>query len=220
MAHKAASRLRDVLEQEIIAGHYRPGERLDEVSLAKRFDVSRTPVREALHGLESSGLIELRPRRGAFVKTVSASDLLEMFEVMAELEAMCVRLASKRMTDDQEAQLQSSLRDCEQAADKGEDAYYLANEGFHAALYRASGNSFLQSQALALQNRLKPFRRLQLRVKGRVGQSMEEHREVVDAISSADADRADRAIRAHIRIQGEHFLYLISALEDRDQSAA
>ncbi|MCB9947444.1 MAG: GntR family transcriptional regulator [Rhodospirillaceae bacterium] len=220
MADRAASRLREILEQEIIAGRHRPGERLDEVSLAKRFQVSRTPIREALLGLESSGLIELKPRRGAFVKAVSASDLLEMFEVMAELEAICVRLGSRRLTRDQETQLKASLADCEIAAHSGEDAYYLANETFHAVLYRVSGNGFLEAQALALQNRLKPFRRLQLRVKGRMEQSMAEHREIVEAICTADAPRAERAMKAHIKIQGEHFLFLLSALEDRDQSAA
>ena len=220
MADRAASQVRDKLEQEIIAGRYRSGERLDEMSLAERFAVSRTPIREALLGLESSGLIELKPRRGAFVKTLSGTDLLEMFEVMAELEAMCARLASSRVTKAQEARLKSSLQECEAAVDQGIDAYYTANETFHAALYAASGNRFLESQALMLKNRLKPFRRHQLKIKGRIAQSLAEHRDIVTAICDADPEAAGHAAKAHIKIQGEHFLFLLAALEHRDQSAA
>src|SRR3546814_18041549 len=89
--------LAERLEEDIVSGRFAPGERLDEVSLATSFGVSRTPVREVLQRLASSGLVELRPRRGAIVAQISIGRLVEMFEVMAELEGMCGRLAARRM---------------------------------------------------------------------------------------------------------------------------
>ena len=83
MTQRSADRIREELEQAIIAGAFADGERLDEVSLSEQFRVSRTPVREALHALSASGLVEHLPRRGAFVRYPSFRRLIAMFEVMA-----------------------------------------------------------------------------------------------------------------------------------------
>ena len=89
--------------------------------------------------------------------------------------------------------------------EKGDaDEYYRENERFHHVLYHASGNSFLAAEASKLHKRLQPFRRLQLRVRGRLRQSMQEHRDVQDAVRKGDAERAARALRRHISIQGEN----------------
>ncbi|MGB7946476.1 MAG: GntR family transcriptional regulator, partial [Candidatus Binatia bacterium] len=80
MTERIADRLRKALEDEIVTGRLAPGARLDEVSLATRFAVSRTPIREALNQLSTSGLIQMRPRRGAIVNPVTTEDLVEMFE--------------------------------------------------------------------------------------------------------------------------------------------
>src|SRR5437016_10839463 len=86
--------LRERIEEKIATGELRPGSRLDENELAAEFDVSRTPIREALIQLASVGIVQIRPRRGAIVPELSPHRLVEMFEVMAELEAMCGRLAA------------------------------------------------------------------------------------------------------------------------------
>lgn len=213
MAAKAATALRDELENEIVEGRFRPGERLDEMTLASRFEVSRTPIREALFGLESSGLVEIIPRRGAFVRKVGARELVEMFEVMAELEAACGRFACQRMTREQEAELKRRLSLCEDAAAALEvDRYYWENDGFHAVIYAASGNAFLEKQALALQSRLKPFRRHQLHARGRLQQSNQEHRAIAEAILAGDRAGAEIALRGHVVVQGEKFTSLIASL--------
>src|SRR5262245_58018244 len=87
-----SANLRDQIEEEIATRRLLPGTRLDEQDLANRFQVSRTPVREALLQLASEGLVQLRPRRGAVVREIPMPRLIEMFEVMGELEAMCARL--------------------------------------------------------------------------------------------------------------------------------
>ena len=108
-----------------------------------------------LLGLESAGLVELKPRRGAFVRRVGLTDIVEMFETMAEIEASCGRFACTRMTEHGERTLSATLEACDAAAKTGDiDRYYDVNRGFHAAIYAASGNAFLESQALALQARL------------------------------------------------------------------
>jgi DNA-binding GntR family transcriptional regulator len=205
--------LREALENEIATGMLRAGDRLDEVQLVTRFNVSRTPVREALHQLASSGLIELRPHRGAVVARIAPDRLVEMFEVMAELEGMCARLAARRLTDADREALLTAHRSCEKAAVmKDADRYYYENERFHHVLYRASRNQFLAEEAARLHNRLKPYRRLQLRTRGRIATSIAEHEQVVAAILDGDGSRAEERARAHIVVQGERFADLMASL--------
>ena len=99
MERKRSDIIADALEGMIFDGTFADGERLDEVQLATRFSVSRTPVREALLRLAQSGLVEQMPRRGVFVRQPGPVEVVEMFEVMAELEAACTRLAATRITD-------------------------------------------------------------------------------------------------------------------------
>lgn len=203
---QARTSLRDAIEQDIVTGHYLPGDRLDEVSLAARHGVSRTPVREAIIQLNAAGLVEVVPHKGAFVTKHSISDLVEMFEVAGELEAMCVRLATRRILPVQLDQLIEAQEACVQAAEKGvADDYYYANETFHRVIYEASGNSFLASQAVGLQRMLRPYRRLQLRVPGRLERSLAEHADILDGIRNQDAVAAQQAMRIHVVIQSESF---------------
>jgi DNA-binding GntR family transcriptional regulator len=213
MAANATKRLRDEIENEIVSGLLLPGDRLDEVSLAERYGVSRTPIREALHSLEASGLIETRPRRGAVVVEIGPDRLFEMFEVMAELEALCARRAARRLTESDQRELLATHEACgaaQRAADS--DRYYYDNEHFHFAIYAASHNIFLAEQARALHRRLKPYRRLQLRVRNRLSTSYREHEEVIEALTAGDGELAASRLRAHVIVQGERFTDLIASI--------
>lgn len=213
MNEKTSDRIREVIEQAILTGEFGAGERLDEVTLCNRFGVSRTPVREALNQLAASGLVEMKPRRGAFVRVPGFVEVVEMFEVMGELEAMCGRLAAKRITDEQLARFRTACERCERAeAANDANGYYRDNETFHQILYEASGNGFLRSQALLLQKRLQPFRRMQLQVRGRVRQSLDEHRRIREAIEAGDGETAAHELRDHVTVQGERFFDLMSGL--------
>lgn len=212
--NRLSERLRESIEEEIATGKLLPGTHLDEVELATRFGVSRTPIREALSLLLGEGLVENRPRRGTVVAQASPQRLVEMFEVMAELEAMCARLATRRVTDAELQSLQAVHEKCRAAADQRDpDAYFYANEEFHRALYRASHNAFLADQAQALQRKLRPYRRLQLRVRNRVQRSFEEHGSIIDAIQAGDADAAMMAVRNHVIVQGERFADLLASMQ-------
>jgi DNA-binding GntR family transcriptional regulator len=205
-----AEGLREAVEDKIATGAFPPGMHLDESQLAQMFGVSRTPLREALIQLSSMGIVVVRPRRGAVVADVTPQRLFEMFELMAELEAMCARLAARRMTDADQLALMNAHRACEAAVIAADpDDYYHKNERFHCAIYDASHNGFLVEQALALQRRLRPYRRLQLRVRNRVPASFNEHMQVVEALLRGDADAAAERLRQHILVQGERFADLL-----------
>ena len=210
---RLSERLRESIEEEIATGRLPPGSRLDEVELAGRFGVSRTPIREALNLLLGEGLIEMRPRRSAVVAELGPERLVEMFEVMAELESMCVRLAARRMSGEELDALQRVHEACRGAALANDsDAYFYANETFHYALYAGSHNAFLVEQAATLQRKLRPYRRLQLRVRHRVQRSFDEHESVVDALRAGDGERAAAHIRNHVTVQGERFADLVASL--------
>jgi DNA-binding GntR family transcriptional regulator len=211
---RRAQALRDELEQDIITGRLRPGSRLDEQSLAARFEVSRTPIREALMQLASTGLVDLHARRGAFVAALGFKDVLERFEVMAALEGMCGALAARRITQDMQKRLDGAHRECARMA-SGEDvdAYYYANEKFHDVIYESCQNSFLAEQARQLHGRLKPYRRMQLRARSRVSASLSEHEGIIEAIRAGDGEKAERLLRDHILIQGERLVDFIACFE-------
>ena len=208
-----AEALREAIEDRVATGVYPPGMHMDEAELAQKFGVSRTPLREALIQLASTGLLSLRPRRGVVVTDVAPQRLLEMFEVKAELEAMCGRLAARRMSSAEHALLQDAHRACEAARLASDpDDYYHKNERFHHLIYAASHSGFLAEQASALHRRLRPYRRLQLRVRNRIGASFNEHARIVDALVRGDADQAAEALRGHILVQGERFADLLASL--------
>jgi DNA-binding GntR family transcriptional regulator len=205
--------LREAIEDKIATGEFPPGMHLDETELAQAFGVSRTPLREALIQLASMGIVLTRPRRGTVVADLTAQRLLEMFEVMAELEAMCSRLAARRMSDAEQQELLKAHRACETACLAADpDDYYHKNEHFHQVIYAAAHSGFLVEQAMALQRRLRPYRRLQLRVRNRMSASFNEHTQIVEALLQGDPDRAADQLRRHILVQGERFADLLASL--------
>lgn len=212
-------KVREQLEDDIVEGRLRPGVQLYVDDIAAQFEVSRTPVREALQQLEASGLVEVLPKRGTYVSSLSVSSLIEMFEVMAELEAMCARLAARRADTAMQTDLALAMQECEHQAQAGKpNDYYHANEAFHQLVYQASGNQYLSQQTLGLKNRLKPYRRMQLQVRDRLAQSVAEHRALVHAIQHGDADAAANAARDHVLIQGQRFNDLMSLLSQRQMA--
>jgi DNA-binding GntR family transcriptional regulator len=205
-----SQRVRDALENAVIDGRYRPGERLDPAQLEQEFGCSRTPIREALQALERSGLVQIRPKRGTYVTELSISELAERFEVMAELEGMAARLATRRIEREALDELGQALRKCEKHATAGDaDSYYYANAWFHGIVYDSCGNEYLRQQAHALKRALQPYRRLQLRVPDRMRRSLAEHRATADAIAGGDAESAENAARDHVLVQVKEFGHLV-----------
>lgn len=201
------------LERDILTGVLNPGDRLDERGLSERFAVSRTPIREALRQLSAAGLVATQPRRGAVVASITVSELIELFEMMAEMESFCARLCARRMLRTELQELEARLADCQAAmAENDLDRYYLANARFHEVLYRGARNSHLEHYTLTLRNRLAPYRRLQLHRQGRMHGSDVEHQVIVEAIRTNDEERASAQMREHVSAKGQGLHDMIALL--------
>lgn len=194
-----AEALASQLAEAITDGQIPPGTTLEEERLAAAHGVSRTPVREALRLLAATGLVEQRPRRGSVVARPEPGRLAEMFQAMAELEAVCASLCAVAMSRADKARLASRHATMGKIVDDGWlDAYRDANVAFHEALYAGSGNSYLAELAEATRRRLAPFRAAQLGGQDRLAASHEEHGAIVAAILAGDAPAAALAVRAHL----------------------
>lgn len=196
MADSVCRRIAD----EIALGHFAPGAKLDEVMLASRFKVSRTPIREALKQLAIMGLVDCRPNRGSVVAAMSTEQLDQMFEAIGELEAACARHAALRMTEGDRAlllELQQEGRAAMQARDF--NRYDANNLALHSTIIRGSYSPVLIDMAVSLRHRVSPFRRTQFRNIERMGESFEEHSVIVEAILAHDAVSTYRQMRAHLQ---------------------
>lgn len=194
-----SERIRIALADDIASGALAPGTPLDEQQVADRHGVSRTPVREAFRQLASAGLVEIRPRRGVVVATLTPERIVDMFEMSAEIEAMCVRLATYRMNPMERSRLRQLHEESEAMVANGDfDAYDQFNQRFHEAIYRATHNGFIAEQAMALRERMAAFRRVQLHEQGRPERSRHEHGEIMEAIMRGDGEEAASCMRAHM----------------------
>lgn len=215
-----ADRLVRDLSDAIISGEFMPGDRLDEHSLADRFGVSRTPVREALRQLATSGLVEVRPRRGAVVASLTADRLGELFGAMAELEATCSRLSAIGMTPVERRRLEAHHDSMAPlVADNDPEGFASANLTFHTLIYAGAHNGPLAEMAAALRQRLLPYRRAQFHTPGRLPRSHAEHGVVVEAIVAADAGAAHAAMLRHVSLVEDSFERLAAAFSASKRGA-
>lgn len=199
-----AEHIARALADAIVHGVIPPGLRLDERDLARQFDVSRTPIREALGALCSLGLAERRPRRGVVAAMLTPERLAEMFDVMAELEASTSRFAAVEMTAAERRRLVEVHEAARLAVQTGDpEGYEAINHRFHDILYDGSHNTYLRELTLAVRNRLMPFRRAQFRLRDRLARSWAEHDRVVQAVKRGEMETAARAMRAHVLNVGE-----------------
>ena len=202
MANKTTvEKVADELAEAIISGLFPPGSKLDEQQLAQRYEVSRTPVREALRQLATTGLVEIRPRRSAIVAKVTPAQLEDLFVAMGEIEATCARLAALSMAPTERRKIQMLHERMGQASimnDPG--AFAEDNDLLHTMIYAGSHNTILEDIAIGLRRRLAPFRRAQFNLEGRPPRSFQEHDVVVSAIIQGDAARAHSAMLHHVML--------------------
>jgi DNA-binding GntR family transcriptional regulator len=191
--------LRNLIADDIIGGRLSPGMPLEEVEIARRYGVSRTPVREAIRELAATGLVEARAHRSALVARPSSERLRGMFDVLAELEALCAGFAALRMTAKERQKLQELHAGLGALVDSGDPTkYYVLNDKFHSLIYAGSHNDYLAELTFATRTRLSPFSHTQFRAMGRLNLSHGEHDRVVAAILRGDKDTAAAEMRQHI----------------------
>lgn len=200
------------LTDEIVGKQLPPGAELDESRIGLRFGASRTPVREALRQLAASGLVELRPHRTPLVAAFDERRIGEMFDVMAEIEALCAARAALAMTADQRAGLVAHHEAMAAAMRDGDvHRYRDGNVEFHARIYEGTGNSYLRDLAQATRVRLAPYRGAQLTAPVRLARSHAEHAAIVTAILRGEADRAADLMRRHLTLTRDAVAALASA---------
>ena len=200
--------LRDVvfetLRDAIITQVLKPGERLMEIQLADEMGVSRTPVREAIRKLELEGLVIMVPRKGAYVAGVSMKDIHEVYEVRAALEMLAVSLAAERITDEElDALERQVLKESEAEASEDTDEHTLDNivyidTTFHDIIYQAANNQRLVQFLNILQEQLQRFRAASLSRPGRSKTALEEHKQIIEALSERNGELASKLAKEHI----------------------
>jgi DNA-binding GntR family transcriptional regulator len=214
-------RVHDHLKQEILANRYRPGSELLEVPLSEELGVSRGPIREALRSLESEGLVQITPRRGAVVVSLTKRDFLDAYQVREALEALGVRLAVPILSTAALDELDAQLEIMAQHAAAGDvDAFFETNARFHEAFVLASGNRKLVEAYRRLMAQMGPYRRPSARLRGNVERSIAEHRRIVLAARRRDVDAAVAQLMKHIevpqrmleRMSDEEFARTVSGL--------
>lgn len=206
--------LRRAIEAEIVSGELHPGDRLELGALARKFKVSRTPVREALIQLSSLGFVEMRPHHEVRVARLTVQGMLDVFEVLADLEALAAELAARRMTAAERDSMLDLHARCRAVADSGAEPnrYAAENLRFHEAIHLGSHNPFLLETIRGLRKRVELYRRLRSHLRGRMSQSWREHDTVVKAIVNGEGEPARQAMRQHILMQGDWLQDFIAAL--------
>lgn len=216
---RTADKLIDQIKQDIATGVLRPGDQLEEAALSERFRVSRTPIREAVRAMVDCGVLETRPRKGAIVRILSAKELLDFFEVSAELEGMACRLAAMSLTQANASLIKERLEDCRSAAAANDSAgYSSANLAFHAAIHAASGNKALVEQLQQIQMHINPYRSMPYEIRGRLAASLREHEEIYAAIIEGDGVKACDLARDHMMLQGQRLPSIIQSLEQQSST--
>jgi DNA-binding GntR family transcriptional regulator len=194
-------RVHEHLKGEILANRYPPGSELLEVPLSEELGVSRGPIREALRSLESEGLVEITPRHGAFVTSLSKRDFLEAYQVREALEALGVRLAVPRLGEADLDDLDKRLDEMAEHVAAGDvDAFFEANAGFHEAFMEASGNRKLIEVYRRLMAQMGPYRRPSARLRGNVERSIAEHRDILVAARARDVEAAVERLMRHVEV--------------------
>lgn len=203
--------VRSALEQDIFGGQLPPGAPLDEEDIARRFSVSRTPVREAMLQLIEAGLVEKPSRQRAVVAPLDVRRLIQMFETLSELEAVCARFAARRITPQEKETLTAIQRASEAALQAGnEEEFGRQGIRFHVAVWRATHNDVLFETTRNIAIRLNPYRMFQLRAKGRPEENNEDHKAMLVLILTGKADEAYALMRGHVKVQGDVLAEYIS----------
>lgn len=195
----AAEIVRMDLEREINEGLLIPGDALDEEALAARFGVSRTPVREALLHLSVRGLVTILPRAGIHVSRLSMPELLGLIEMLAELEASCVKLATRRLMPEEAEALKRVHNESLAFEERGDaQGYARCNAEFHEILYRACRNAPMAAEIAHIRSRTRVYRRSVFQNQLRIRRSREDHAMIVDAVLAGNATAASEAMLEHI----------------------
>ena len=200
------------LEHMILTGELLPGQRLNELQLSAKFGISRGPLREAMRGLNAKGLVETIRNRGVFVRAVLAAEALEIYDVRAAIFGLAGRILADRVDDAMLNRMHEFLDEMDLVArQQSFDEYYRLNLAFHDFLIQSTGNKTLVSDYKALVKKLHLCRARSLVQAGGLAVSNREHRDMIDAVSTGDKERAQSAFFRHVERSKQRFATTIDA---------
>ncbi len=179
----------------------KPGERVNEVAVAKKLGISRTPLREALNRLAIEGFLIVRPARGFFCRELDPTETMHLYEMRAVIECAAVRLATERAAAHELASLAQFLKTSSSTDDYPIDEQVAYDEGFHEEIVRLSGNTEMLKVMKSLNQRIRPLRWVYLH-RGRPT-TQAEHRHILAALMAKDADKAAELMGSHIKRRRE-----------------
>lgn len=197
---KVSDQIRLRIEEAISSGELLPGDAIDDVALAKSHKVSRTPVREALLQLQAQGLVQSTPRGGYTVAKMNLQQLLSLWELLAELEAVAVRLACERMSSTEIRALKKQHAASKKAVEHNDfEAWQHCNLQFHDLIYQGARNVYLRQEVMRLRFRTGVYRRHAFASLGDVRSSYQQHEKIVQAIETRSASSASVFMADHMR---------------------
>ena len=203
---------RATLEEEILTGKLTGGTSLTEQSLSKRLGVSRTPIRAALHKLSEEGLVSIVPNKGAVVVGVSRDDLIDIYNMRMRLEGLASATAASRITPEDLSALRESVELAEAyIKDNDPERLKTLDTEFHSIIYRASGSRMLNKTLSELHRNITSYRKMSLSVPGRLENSVREHREILEAIESGNAELAEHLTSRHVAAALENMLLTVES---------
>jgi DNA-binding GntR family transcriptional regulator len=187
------------IENLIMTGELRGGDRVNEIALSERFGTSRGPIREACRALAQEGLLVAVPNRGVFVRELDLREALEVYDIRSALDELMGRSITERISDAQVAELWTLIDVMDEAAaDRDLERYYPANLAFHNRLLALAGNRRLERLYRSLVKELHLFRRKGLLQQGSMAISNAEHRQIVSAIGDRDPIAAGVSMKSHV----------------------
>lgn len=199
------------VKKVLLSSKYAPGGRVDIEELCRDLGVSRTPVFDALNRLEAEGLVQIIPRRGVYLVTLSKEKAHELYSVREVLEGMATKLAAKNATDRQIEQLRKALDKQKSCLARGEtDGYASATIKFHNTIVEAAGNKTLERFLSAVYSQMEALRLRTLYLPKRLHQSFAEHQRIFQAILKRDPELCEREARQHIAATTNYALDILT----------
>ncbi len=191
----------DALKNMIILREIQPGKKIPEEELCRKLGVSRTPVRETLCRLENEGIVKIVPRRGAFVVEQSKQTVKEILQIREVLEGLVTRLATENMDDRTVEKIMRSLEKARKiSGDDSQLAHYTRSDiEFHELLLQVCNNQMLQNMMKMVNSHLQIIRLRTVVLPGRARKTVDEHHQIMEAVSRRNADQAEELMRRHIR---------------------
>ena len=190
------------LRELIMSGELQEGDKIKEDELCRSMGISKTPLREALRVLSVEGLIKLVPNRGSFVSTPTFEEIREMFDVMSVLEGICARAAAEKMSAKDLATLEKLHNKLEKNFKRRAQREYIRiNNQYHSFVQELAGNRTLNQIVNGLRQKILLYRYQSLNLPERFEQSIQEHRDLIEAFRKKDPKKVETLMRRHLKKQ-------------------